>query len=171
MKNMMPRKNSMFKEGFFRPKNPDKYYGDLNRIIYRSSLELAFYEECDRDKSVVKWSVEPPWLEIKYLSPKDGKMHRYFPDVYCEKIVEGTLKRFIVEVKPKSKTIAPKKPNLTLCKTEKELIRVKRRYEISLISYKIIMAKKQYAEEFAKVRNLTYIFLTERYIKRLSLRK
>ena len=39
---------------------------------------------------------------IPYVSPWDKKMHRYFPDFYMKvKQADGSVKRFIIEVKPK----------------------------------------------------------------------
>ena len=47
---------------------------------------------------------------VPYISPWDGKLHRYFPDFYMKvKQSNGTTKKFIIEVKPKYQTKPPVK--------------------------------------------------------------
>jgi hypothetical protein len=37
IKNLKPTSSGQFKQGYFNPKNPEKYIGDLAKIIFRSS--------------------------------------------------------------------------------------------------------------------------------------
>ena len=46
IKNVKPNKNSGFIQGYFNPKNPEKYKGP-SPIIYRSSWERKFMIMCD----------------------------------------------------------------------------------------------------------------------------
>jgi hypothetical protein len=94
----------MFKtyKGKFVPKNPTKYMGDPNNIVYRSSWELKMFTRLDQDPNITKWASEE--FSIPYLNPVDSKLHRYFPDVYAENI-RGD--KFVIEIKPDKETRPP----------------------------------------------------------------
>jgi hypothetical protein len=64
--------------GRFVPHNPSKYNGNPTNIIYRSSWEFRVMRYLDENSSIVQWSSEE--LAIPYVSPLDGRVHRYFPD-------------------------------------------------------------------------------------------
>ena len=86
--------------GKYNPINPKKYKGDPSKVIYRSLWERKLMVYCDNTKSVLEWGSEE--VIIPYVSPCDGKVHRYFPDFYMKvKQASGKTKKFIVEVKPK----------------------------------------------------------------------
>ena len=86
--------------GKYNPINPKKYKGDPSKVIYRSLWERKLMVYCDNTKSVLEWGSEE--IIIPYVSPWDGKVHRYFPDFYMKvKQTSGKTKKFIVEVKPK----------------------------------------------------------------------
>ena len=69
-------------KGKFKPKYPTKYQGDIKEIVYRSSWELKMMKYCDTTKSIIEWGSEE--LVIPYVSPWDGRYHRYFPDFYIK---------------------------------------------------------------------------------------
>ena len=93
-------------KGRYTPKNPKKYKGDYHNIIYRSSWERKFMVYCDNSDNILEWGSEE--VIITYLSPWDGKIHRYFPDFYIKvKQSDGGLKKFIIEVKPKKQCKPP----------------------------------------------------------------
>ena len=95
-------------KGKYIPTNPKKYRGDPSQVIYRSLWERKLMVYCDRNNKVVEWGSEE--VIIPYMSPKDGKLHRYFPDFYMKvKQSNGTHKRFIIEVKPKAQCKEPVK--------------------------------------------------------------
>jgi hypothetical protein len=71
-------------QGYFKPKNPQKYKGDPTNIVYRSSWELKLMTYLDLHKDIVTWGSEE--LIIPYRSPIDNKIHRYFPDFIVTKI-------------------------------------------------------------------------------------
>ena len=89
-------------QGKYRPSYPRKYKGDPSNIIYRSSWEYKFMKWCDYTTSVQEWGSEE--IIIPYISPVDGKRHRYFPDFY----VRIQNRKYLVEVKPFKQTIEPK---------------------------------------------------------------
>lgn len=86
-------------QGRFVPKNPQKYLGDVRRIFFRSSWELYALKFFDTSTAVVRYASEE--IAIPYVSPKDGRVHRYYPD-FIAKIMDasGTMKTYILEIKP-----------------------------------------------------------------------
>ena len=72
-------------QGKYRASFPRKYKGDPNNVIYRSSWEYKFMKWCDATPTVQEWGSEE--IIIPYISPVDGKRHRYFPDFYVK--IEG----------------------------------------------------------------------------------
>ena len=92
-------------KGKYHPTKREKYRGDVNNIIYRSLWERSFMKYCDDNPDVVEWGSEE--IVVPYISPIDGKRHRYFPDFYV-KTSKGD--KFLVEIKPKKQTKPPKIP-------------------------------------------------------------
>ena len=81
-------------KGRYTPQNPQKYRGDHRNIIYRSLWERKFMVYCDQSDNIIEWGSEE--VIIPYISPLDGRMHRYFPDFYIKvKQANGKLKKFI----------------------------------------------------------------------------
>ena len=108
---------------------------------------------CDMNDKILEWGSEE--IIIPYISPWDGKRHRYFPDFYMKvKQVDGSIKRFIVEVKPKYQCkppdINPKR------KTKRWLNEVK--------TYTINQAKWKYANEFCELNDMEFKVLTEDHL-------
>lgn len=85
--------------GKFIPKHPEKYVGDADKIFFRSLWETKVMQWMDTRSSITKWGSEE--ISIPYVSPLDGKVHRYFPDFFIEYVnTEGKVIREILEVKP-----------------------------------------------------------------------
>ena len=90
-------------KGRYNPVNPKKYKGNPQNIIYRSLWERKFMVYCDTNDKVLEWGSEE--IIIPYISPWDGKKHRYFPDLKPKKQtrppkpVERKTKRWIKEVR------------------------------------------------------------------------
>lgn len=96
----------MFHKRKFSPIHPEKYAGDANNIIMRSSWETRFAGWCDRNPNIVKWSSEE--TIIPYLCPTDNKVHRYFVDFKITvRVKDGSTKTYLVEVKPSKQTVPP----------------------------------------------------------------
>lgn len=94
--------------GRFIPKNPSKYVGNANNIVFRSSWEVRFFQWLDANPAVLRWGSEE--LYVPYVSPLDMRVHRYFPDiVVLYKHKDGTLRKEIVEIKPYKETVATPK--------------------------------------------------------------
>jgi hypothetical protein len=136
-------------KGRYTPKNPKKYKGDYHNIIYRSLWERKFMVYCDNSDNILEWGSEE--VIIPYLSPWDGKIHRYFPDFYIKvKQASGNIKKFIIEVKPKKQTRPPKPVTR---KTKKWLNEIK--------TYSINDAKWKHAKEWCKDNDMEFKILTE----------
>ena len=136
-------------KGRYTPKNPKKYKGDHHNIVYRSLWERKFMVYCDNSDNILEWGSEE--IIIPYLSPWDGKLHRYFPDFYIKvRQASGNIKKFIIEVKPKKQTRPPKPVNR---KTKKWLSEVK--------TYSINEAKWKHAKEWCSNNDMEFKILTE----------
>ena len=95
-------------KGRYNPQHPKKYKGDHHNIIYRSLWERKFMVYCDTSDNIIEWGSEE--IIIPYLSPWDGRMHRYFPDFYIKvRQHDNSIKKFIIEVKPKKQCSPPEK--------------------------------------------------------------
>ena len=139
-----------YKQGYYQPKNEDKYTGDISKIIYRSSWELTFMKFLDNNPSITKWASEP--FPIPYVKPTTRRVHRYFPDFFVEySDKDGILKKEIIEVKPAQQT------RRTRSKNPKT-----RLYED--ITYAINIAKWQAAKQFCDDNDITFRILTENEI-------
>ena len=66
----------MSNKGRFKPKNPQKYKGDPNNIIYRSTWEVKVMNYLDENPSVIWWGSEE--LPIPYYNPIDKKKASLF---------------------------------------------------------------------------------------------
>ena len=82
-------------KGKYKVINYKKYIGDPTTVIYRSLWERKVMVYFDQRKDIKRWSSEE--IVIPYRNPFDGKVHRYFPDFYCERIdpETGKLKRIL----------------------------------------------------------------------------
>lgn len=96
-----------FKQGYYIPKNPDKYVGDVTKIRYMSSYELSVHKFFDNSTRVIRWSSEE--IVIPYVKPTDGRVHKYYPDYWVEYVTsDGEIKQEIIEVKPSTQTRMPR---------------------------------------------------------------
>jgi len=89
-----------YQTGTYKPQNPQKYNGDINNIVWRSSWEFKFMRWCDLSDNVLEWSSEE--TIIPYICKTDNKPHRYFVDFKIKVRTKNGVKTYLVEVKPKS---------------------------------------------------------------------
>lgn len=138
-----------YHQGKYKIKNRDKYLGDPDNIIYRSSWELKMLQYLDNTQDIISFSSEE--IIIPYVSPADGKYHRYFPDFFVKiRSRDGTIRSMILEVKPHSQSIEPViKKNIT------------KRYINEVVTYGVNQAKWKAAEEYCKDRKWEFKVLTE----------
>ena len=133
----------------YKPNYPNKYKGDANNIICRSSWERRFCSWCDLNENIIEWGSEEFW--IPYLSPVDNRVHRYFPDFIIKlKESTGQIKTYVIEVKPKRQTQPPKPKS-----------RVTKGFLYEAKTYAVNQAKWKAAVEFCKDRMVEFKIITE----------
>ena len=135
--------------GRFYPKHPLKYKGDPNKIVYRSSWEVRVMKYLDENDGVVWWASEE--MNVKYISPVDGRVHRHFPDFVVKvRRKDNSSTIFMLEVKPEAQTKL-RQPK-----------RVTKQYINEAATYAINQAKWKYAEEFCKDHGWVFRVVTEK---------
>ena len=138
--------------GRFTPSNPQKYIGDYKNIIYRSSWECRVMNWLDKNPDIISWASEE--LTIPYISPKDGRWHRYFPDFLVKvRTKDGRLKTMLLEVKPKHQTMEPAPQQ-----------RVTKKYINEVVNWGINQAKWKAAEEYCADRAWEFKVITEEHL-------
>jgi hypothetical protein len=136
-------------KGWFRPKNPQKYKGDANKIVYRSNWELRVMKYLDGNPAVIWWASEE--LPIPYVSPIDNKVHRYFPDfIVRTKRKDGQEQTSILEVKPYKQTMMPTQKRKT------------KQYLYEVAQYAVNQEKWKAAELFCKEHGWQFQIITEK---------
>lgn len=136
-------------KGRFIPRNPSKYQGDYNNIVYRSSWECKVMNYIDKNPDILSWSSEE--LYIPYLSPVDNKYHRYFPD-FIIKVRQKTTNQVItlvVEVKPEKQSRPPQKKS-----------RVTKQYIHEVVTWGVNRAKWKAAIDYCKDRKWQFMVMT-----------
>ena len=142
-----------YKQGQFKPKNPGKYIGDPTKIVYRSSWESKTMRKLDESSSVLGWNSEE--VVIPYISPVDGRAHRYFVDfLVVAKNPSGDKVITLIEVKPFEQTMAP---HMTATKK-------KERYMNEIATWAVNQAKWEAATAYCAKRGWTFKILTEKDI-------
>ena len=119
--NMGP--NAKTQQGYFKVINKEKYIGDPELVIYRSSWEFGFCKYCDASPSVKRWSSEP--ISIPYYdrvskleecaklgldpnNPSNWEVRNYNTDFWYEVDTgSGPLEKIFVEIKPSYKLKKP----------------------------------------------------------------
>ncbi len=140
-------------KGRYNPIHPKKYKGDHHNIIYRSLWERKFMVYCDTSDNIIEWGSEE--IIIPYLSPWDGRMHRYFPDFYIKvRQHDGSVKKFIIEVKPKKQCSPPEKTPKR--KTKKWFKEVK--------TWGVNSAKWKYATSWCENNGMEFKILNEDHL-------
>lgn len=134
----------MYHKRKYIPLFPEKYAGDPTNIIMRSSWETRFAIWCDKNPQIIKWSSEE--TVIPYISPLDGKYHRYFVD-FKIKTVKNEV--YLVEIKPKAQTLPPQGSKKT------------KRFLTESATFLVNQAKWEYARRYAADRKWNFIVLTE----------
>lgn len=139
-------------KGIFQPRFPQKYKG-THPIIYRSGLELKLQRWLDLNSKVLNWGSES--VVVPYISPKDGKPHRYFIDFNCVILnKENVAEKLLIEVKPSKQTQPPSKK----LKPKNYL------YESAM--FQINLSKWNYAKQWADKHGYKFIVITEEFFKK-----
>jgi len=105
---------------------------------------------CDANPSVLSWSSEE--FFIPYRCPTDNRIHRYFPDAKIQvRDKTGTVKTYIVEIKPGKQTVPPSTPK-----------RKSKQYIAEVMTWGKNSAKWAAAREYCRDRGYEFIIITER---------
>lgn len=137
-------------QGRFSPQYPNKYIGNTNNIVFRSSWERIFMKWADNNSNVVSWGSEE--MFVQYYSPVDNKLHRYFPDfVMTIKDKSGKHQTWMVEIKPFAQTQHPSTKNY----------RSKRTQIKEVMEYGKNQAKWAAATNYCANKNWRFVVLTE----------
>lgn len=134
--------------------DPKKYDGDSTKVYYRSLWERQVFKWCERNPQVLRWSSEE--TVIPYKCKTDNRIHRYFVDV---KIKLDTGETYLIEIKPKKETIAPKKP-----------ARQTKKYVTEVMTYVKNQSKWEAAEEYCMQRGWKFVVWTEDTLKSLGIK-
>jgi hypothetical protein len=135
--------------GKYKVRNRDKYKGKSPFPEYKSLWERKMLRFCDYNPAILEWGYES--VIIPYISPLDGRQHRYFVDIWLKwKKLNGTIETCLIEIKPKKQTVPPKTPK-----------RRTKRYLAEVMTYEINQAKWSAAETYAKQMGWRFLVFTE----------
>lgn len=142
-----------YHQGKYSPVYPEKYVGDVNNIVYRSSWEKKMMIWCDKNPSVLRWGSEIN--PIKYYSQVDNKVRRYFVDFHVKmRNRQGEEEVLMIEIKPHSEKFPPKAPKKKTAKAQK-------RYLNEQLTYQRNQDKWKHAEAYAKKNGMKFIVMDE----------
>lgn len=141
-----------YKQGYYKPNNPEKYRGDPTNIAYRSGWEKLVMISLDNNPAILEWSSEE--IVIPYISPLDGKKHRYYPDFWVKAQTKDGIQQQIIEVKPKKETMEPKKKK-----------KITESYIYEVTTWGKNQAKWAAADAFCRERGWTFRLLTEEHLR------
>ena len=141
-------------KGKYKPQNPKKYEGDFTNITYRSHWERQAFKWCDDNKDIIGWSSES--VIVPYRCKTDGKMHRYFVDLFI-RMKDGSC--YLIEIKPKKQTVPPK-----------ERSRKTKKYLNEVMTYAKNLSKWEAAQAFAHKRGMKFQVWHEETLRSLGIK-
>ena len=140
---------SRYKQGRYKVKNRQKYAGDPDNVIYRSSWELRVLKWLEEHPDIINFAYEEHI--IPYLHPIDNKVHRYFPDFIIKvRDKSGKVNTYVLEVKPENQTKMPTQKKKT------------QRFIQEAMTYAINQAKWKYADEYCIDKGWKFKVITEK---------
>ena len=142
------QRNTNYKQGFFYPRNLNKFVSKENKAIYRSGLELEYFRILDKNPNVIKWGSEE--VVVPYFF--ENKWHKYYVDLFVIFKFGESTKKYFIELKPYSQTIEPK-----VNKRKKQMTML---YEAK--QWAKNQAKWKAATDFAKKNGWEFHILTEK---------
>lgn len=165
-------------QGYYKIQHPEKYIGNPNLVVYRSSWELSFCRWCDASPSVIRWSSEPikvPYYdriskleECKKLgldpnNPKNWIIKNYNVDFWIElNKGDNNLEKIFIEIKPADKLKKPIPP-LGNCSLKEQ-----KRFNIAAKEYLINEAKWAAMNAWAQKNNAKFYVFTEKTLEKLT---
>jgi hypothetical protein len=149
-----------YKEGWFKPRYPEKYLGDATKIYFRSSYELRAFQWLDGNPNVLNWASEE--IAIPYAKPvhptedpRGWRKANYFPDllVIFQK-PDGKIYKELIEIKPKKQT--------KVSRARKAKTKLMEDY-----AYAVNQAKWAAAIQWCKPRGIEFRIITEESLWRM----
>lgn len=166
-------------QGYYKVSNKEKYLGNPELIIYRSSWEFSFCKWCDFSPSIIRWSSEP--IRIPYYdrtsklgeceklgldpnNPKNWITKFYNTDFWIEvKKADGEIERWFIEIKPKMKLSKPKPPK------DGAPLKDKKRFNMMAKEYLINEAKFAALRAWAEKNGAKFYVFTELELERYGI--
>lgn len=122
--------------------------------IFRSSYEKRFFYWLDTNVNIKVWGSEI--IKVPYIFMIDNRKHNYYTDVYCEVLdKQGKIKKYLIEIKPSSQTVVPKKPKINNRKAMRNYMYEMKRYIQNKNKWKAATA-------FANAHNMEFKIITEK---------
>jgi len=147
---MNRKRTQKYKQGIYTCTYPEKYRGTFP-IYYRSSYELRVCRLLDNNPNIISWGSES--VIVPYQNPLTGRVSRYFIDFNVTmRDKEGTLKKFLIEIKPHAQTLPPVQTRNTksLLRRQGEYIKNQKKWEA--------------ARAFAAKHGSEFVVLTEKHL-------
>ena len=141
-------------KGKYKIKNPDKYIGNPNTVVFRSLWERNTFRWCENNPKVKLWNSEE--IVVPYKSTVDKRLHRYFVDLLIQMDNKET---YLIEIKPKSQTLPPKKRS-----------RKTKKYINEQLTYIKNNDKWEAADAFAKHKGWKFQVWTEETLKNIGIK-
>lgn len=142
-----------WKQGKYTVLNPDKYLGDPDNVVFRSSWEEEAFRILDTNPNIIGWASEE--IAIPYAKPlPNGEYMRsnYFPDLFIVKRErDGKITRQLIEIKPHKQT----KPS----RARKPTVKLQEQYE-----YMVNQHKWAAAEQWCKQYGIIFSVVTEKQL-------
>lgn len=163
--------DAKIKQGYYKVQHPEKYVGDPNLIIFRSSWEHSFCRWCDYSSSIIRWSSEPtrvPYYDrvskldeckkfnLDPNNPKNWVVKYYNVDFWIEiNKGENVTEKIFIEIKPSNKLKKPIPPG------ENASLKEQRRFNIDAREFLINEAKWISMNAYANKINAKFYIMTE----------
>jgi len=141
-------------KGKYKIKNPDKYAGNPNTVVFRSLWERNTFRWCENNPKVKLWNSEE--IVVPYKSTVDKRLHRYYVDLLIQMDNKQT---YLIEIKPKKETMPPPKRS-----------RKTRKYINEQLTYIKNNDKWEAADQFAKHKGWKFQVWTEETLKNLGIK-
>jgi len=154
--------NKNYHQGYYVVKNPEKFLGNPQGVLYRSSWEFRFMFYLDMNPKIRKWNSEGLTIVWKDMQ---NKSHRYYPDFYYEMIDPkdpNIVEKVIVEIKPMRETQKPVRP-------VNETLKALRNYEYGYKMYMKNKLKWGAALEYCQKRGYKFVLITEEHLKKAGI--
>lgn len=143
-----------FYRGKYKVKNIKKYEGDHTNVVYRSMWERTTFKWLDDCKDIVGWNSEQ--VVVPYRCKTDGKIHRYFVDLFI-RMKNGKL--YLIEIKPDKQTQPPKQSR-----------RKTKKYLREVMTYAKNQSKWEAAAAFANKHDMEFQIWTETTLKSMGIK-